>query len=162
MPESFWARKAAEQAAQQRPPAARNAVGQGPWWRDSVGYRDVEDVPLPAAPAEPDTYTPTVALQQKTGTCPGCNSGNYMQVNGADPRARFAVWQCFECGYPVQHTTSGMNSTGQQHGAPSTPSRQISQMTVTNAQGRVIGTTDAAAGVNSNYHPQDTQAGRIA
>lgn len=158
---NFWARKAAEQAAQQRPPAARNAVGQGPWWRDTVDSRAVEDVPLPPPPQDDGTYVPTVPLQQKTGTCPGCSGTNYMQVNGSDPRARFPVWQCFECGYPVQHTTSGMNSTGQS-GQGSTPSRQISQMTVTNAQGRVIGTTDAAAGVNSNYHPQDTQAGRIA
>lgn len=48
--------------------------------------------------------------------CPACGSGNYMAPPGG--RAR-----CFECGYPVEQSTSGAVSTTSQ-GAAAVPAQQ--------------------------------------
>jgi hypothetical protein len=152
MSESFWARKIREEMPAQRPSEALH----GPWWATPsiAPEKPLNSVPLPHE-----------SLQEapQGARCPSCGSGNYTVVNGGDPRALHKVSRCFDCGWPVQHTTSGMNSTSHARGEKGTPARQISQMTVTSANGRIIGQTEAAAGYagHSNYHPQDTQAGQV-
>jgi hypothetical protein len=69
---------------------------------------------------------------QDIGTCPSCGSANYFKVSGSKPR-------CYECGYPVRHTTSGMTATSD--GTPARPARQVSTA--------------------NNYNPQNTVAGRL-
>lgn len=80
----------------------------------------------------PQTQQPTGPRKQlrherAAGICPDCGSDKYFAIAGAGkPR-------CFECGYPLVQTTSGMGGTGA--GETSVPSKQ------TNARG------------TSQYHP---------
>lgn len=160
---NFWAEQAAKQRGQNASARPSDQSSRPdplqPWWR-----QDSTPAIPEAIPQSPPDYTPAVALQQKMGTCPACNSGNYAQVNAGDPRARFPLFRCFDCGYPVVQTTSGMNSVSGTGAQGSTaPARQVSQMTVTDGSGHVLGQTDAASGFRgqSNYHPHDVRAGKV-
>ena len=170
--DNFWAESvAAARAEKARALGIQSAADMrmephnGPWWRDNVAGRPIENVPLPNPSNDPEVRR-IAHLQQKLastkgmGSCPSCSSANYSQVNAGDPRARFPVMRCFDCGYPVMQTTSGMRATTE--GAPH-KARQPSQMTVTNESGRIIGHTEAASGFggHSNFHPQDTRAGEV-
>lgn len=73
------------------------------------------------------------------GNCPECGSDSYFAARSETSRLNrmAAAPRCFDCGYPVRHTTSGMGSprgTG-----TSTPSKQ---------------------GGDSGYHP-DVIVGRL-
>jgi hypothetical protein len=75
------------------------------WWANKLG---TTPAPIPTAtqlpqqpmyqpqPQQPQ-YTPPVA----SNNCPGCGSGNYSAAGGG--RAR-----CYDCGYPIQQSGSGM------------------------------------------------------
>jgi hypothetical protein len=151
MAENYWAKKIREEMPVVTRP---EAPPQGPWWQWTNGVapyvtRTVEDVPLPAQPLPPPAGP----------HCPGCDSANYADVTSGDPRALNKVYRCYDCGWPVRHSTSDLNSV--QGGRTGTPARQISTMTVTDNQGRVRGTTDGGGGLQGNYQPQSIQAGRI-
>lgn len=164
MPSSFWARQLAKGAP--KPPEPSRPISQ-PWWSAQGPSGPSQAPPEPPADAGQQVILPEHLNLRKFGSlkdterCPGCGGTSYMTVNGADPRAHFAVRRCFECGYPVQQTTSGLSSIS--GGGPSTSARQVSQMTVTDGQGHVLGTTRAASGLGgiSNYNPQNTSAGSI-
>jgi hypothetical protein len=150
MAESFWARK----IRAEMPQAVKQPVEspQGAWWQQPIlnSDRAVEELRAPAQ-ARPEPSLPR---------CPMCNSGNYANVTARDPRAMHKLFRCFDCGYPVVQTTSGVNNHSGQ-GEKGTPARQITNMTVTNESGRVLGVTEAASGVHNNYHPQQTTAGEV-
>jgi len=59
--------------------------------------------------------------------CPGCGSGNYAKVgNSASQGGSFEVFRCYDCGYPVQQTGSGIGSTGgTAAGGPAIPAKQV-------------------------------------
>jgi hypothetical protein len=157
MAESFWARRIREEMPQ--PVKQPVESPQGAWWQQPVlnSSRPIEELQGPAQ-AQPDPFMGSPA-SHPANRCPGCGSGNYANVNSRDPRAIHKVYRCFDCGYPVVQSTSGMgNHAGS--GQKGTPARQITQMTVTSETGRVLGTTEAASGVHNNYHPQDTRAGK--
>lgn len=65
-----------------------------------------------AAPAAPRK----AASARQTDLCPGCGSGNYLAPPGG--RAR-----CYDCGYPIEQSTSGVASTTSQ-GGTATPAPQ--------------------------------------
>jgi len=73
------------------------------WWANKLGTTpaprpEATQLPQPTyqQPQQPQ-YTPPVA----SNNCPGCGSGNYSAAGGG--RAR-----CYDCGYPIQQSGSGM------------------------------------------------------
>lgn len=101
-----------------------------PWWQ-----RTVIDVPTPPPPAsqpmapqpeEGGELDPEKSLQrtqwarETTGNCPGCNGPNYDR----HPEAPSARPRCFDCGYPITQTGSGVTVQGEQVG-PVQAARQI-------------------------------------
>lgn len=63
--------------------------------------------------------TPAVPMGER---CPGCGSGNY---GGATPEARK---RCYDCGYPITQSGSGMGkgiTGGPQASGPAQPAKQV-------------------------------------
>lgn len=102
------------------------------WWANKLGGQPVPQqtptaVPQPSqAPQQmPQQYNYPPVQQQvpMTERCPGCGSGNY---GGASPEARK---RCYDCGYPIQQSGSGMGTgivgQGGQAAGPATPATQI-------------------------------------
>jgi hypothetical protein len=80
--------------------------------------------PQPATYAQPQQpqYPPSQQATPQAPRCPGCGSGNYGSVQGATPR-------CYDCGYPLQQSGSGLGkgiiNPGQSSAGPATPARQV-------------------------------------
>ena len=87
MSNSWWANKlgAPVQPAQSRPPVMPPSAA------PMTSYQ---------APQLPQTNLPASAT--RAANCPNCSSGNY-GGNTAESRAR-----CYDCGYPLQQSGSGM------------------------------------------------------
>ena len=84
------------------------------WWSKKLG--------TPVAPAPSAVQPPAVARTQQTyqqpqqpqqqqpegitqgGKCPECRSGNYL------PSDRSSRARCYDCGYPITQTSSGINT----------------------------------------------------
>ena len=75
------------------------------WWANKLGTtpaprQDPVQQPVyqqqPQVPQQPQ-YIPPVA----SNNCPGCGSSNYSSAGGGRPR-------CYDCGYPIQQSGSGM------------------------------------------------------
>jgi hypothetical protein len=124
MTSNFWAR----QVAKNQPKAPPPSNTRGPWWH-------TETVPHPPEPEPESSIKPGEVIidrrkfqsqVQDIGECPSCGSSNYFKVTGSKPR-------CYECGYPVMQSTSGMSATSD--GSPPRQARQVSK--------------------GSNYHPQE-------
>lgn len=171
MAQSFWAKKIADEMPKP-PPAPRSPLT--PWWSPPPAYQPPQQ-PAQSQPAYPEQQAkPGETVIQPSdinlnrfqsikaqSLCPGCGSSNYMTVS--DARSMRPVTRCFDCGYPVVQTTSGMSNVSGTGGG-SAPARQTSTMTITSDSGRVLGTTQAATGAKgqSNYNPQNVSAGRLA
>jgi hypothetical protein len=172
---SFWARKLAERNPPPPPRPVNNP--NRPWWSSAPPPQPAQPpvgiTGVPMSPSAPTGYTGVPegakvitpadinlrrfqSLHQADG-CPDCQSPNYF---GATPAARK---RCFDCGYPIIQSTSGVSNVGASGGAAGTPARQAARMTITDGQGHVLGTTEAASGYKgqSNYNPQNPVAGRI-
>lgn len=104
------------------------------WWAKKLGT---------PTPQPQQTYTPQAPLQQPqpvfqqpqqpqyppsqqiqmSPKCPSCGSGNYGGT--AESRAR-----CYDCGYPITQSGSGMGTgiigQGGQSAGPAAPAKQIS------------------------------------
>jgi hypothetical protein len=79
---------------------------------------------------------------QKSGECPECRSGNFMQVGTqANRSGTFAVMRCFSCGYPKTQSGSGVGISGGSNSGPAKPARQVSTANNFNP-GTIIGTID--------------------
>ena len=165
---NFWARKLAATQPPPRPTGTVTGSTQNrPWWSSGSPpaapeptYAPQEELPPGAAPGHHVIQPSEINLRKLPSTmqrdsCPSCDSPDYF---AATPNTRK---RCFGCGYPLLHTTSGMSSTTK--GERGTPARQVSNMTVTNESGRIIGSTHASAGAGGegNYYPQDTRAGSL-
>ena len=141
---SFWERKLAQQSGQPAPaqaPQAPQPSSNGPWWRTTPTTTPRPQTVAQEQPqGQPEQdMAKTLLAQNKQDSmdrCPGCGSGNY----AAPPGSRTHGPRCFDCGYPVMQTTSGMSNTASD-GGPSTPARQVSTA--------------------NNYNPQDTRAGNV-
>jgi len=75
------------------------------WWANKLG---AAPTPIPTAtqPPQQPVYQPQPQQPQyippvASNNCPGCGSGNYSAAGGG--RAR-----CYDCGYPIQQSGSGM------------------------------------------------------
>ena len=73
------------------------------WWANKLGTAPAsiptatQPLQQPVYQPQQPQYTPPVA----SNNCPGCGSGNYSAAGGG--RAR-----CYDCGYPIQQSGSGM------------------------------------------------------
>jgi hypothetical protein len=104
------------------------------WWARKMNT-PVQPAPLmpqvPLAQPQPATYVqsqqpqypPSQQMTPQAERCPGCGSGNY---GGATPESRK---RCYDCGYPLQQSGSGMGtgivSQGGTASGPAQPSRQV-------------------------------------
>jgi hypothetical protein len=62
------------------------------------------------------------ASYAKSDRCPECGSGNYMKRGQIQTQnGPVEAWNCYDCGYPVKQTTSGMSGSG-----PVSASKQVS------------------------------------
>ncbi|MFE6745920.1 hypothetical protein ACFVGM_08725 [Kitasatospora purpeofusca] len=103
---NFWADKLA--ATTPAPPAAP-LPARDTWWGSDIYTRDHR---VPQAPEKPAEHQPAAAgalpsraqhLRQN-GTCPSCGGSDYYRATPS------TVQMCYSCGYPVQHSTSGLGS----------------------------------------------------
>jgi len=110
----------------------------GNWWADKLGAPVPTSRPSPTPPYTPPAPVPYNPVPQPqmppqeaprmpqsattASRCPGCSSGNYGSVT-PESKAR-----CYDCGYPVVQSGSGMGKGVSQQGGggPATPARQIS------------------------------------
>lgn len=109
------------------------------FWSKRLGGAPVAPATPPVAPTQlppqfratpaaqpyvaPATQGATEAPKQAASSrqhdlCPACGSRNYLSVQGAKAR-------CYDCGYPVEQSTSGAISTTSQAGA-AIPAQQAS------------------------------------
>lgn len=117
---NFWANKLGHKPATPPSPAAPSASANGPWW----AYPATPGQQPPAQPEEPQQELPPplkAKSARSTELCPECSSQNYFQPEGH----RNAGKRCFDCGWPVQHTTSGMSVATAENDV-AIPARQIS------------------------------------
>ncbi len=88
---------------------------------------------------QPSTYPPQTPMappaSRTASRCPSCGSGNY----GASAMAPEAKARCYDCGYPVVQSGSGMGTGIQSSGGgPPVPARQSTTANNFNPQG-IIG-----------------------
>lgn len=108
MSNSWWADKLGnQQTPAQRPatpatsPAAPNTVQQYPTYTPNQGYPPIN---------QPPTYNPELAGRTMPSSamsperCPNCSSGNYGKMPGV-PEAKA---RCYDCGYPLTQSGTGM------------------------------------------------------
>ena len=100
------------------------------WWAKKLGAPVQPQqppqyvAPQPATYAQPSQphYPPSQQVTPQAARCPGCGSGNYGGT--AETRAR-----CYDCGYPIQQSGSGVGKgitgTGQQAVGPTQPAVQV-------------------------------------
>ena len=110
----FWSKRLGAPAVPPTPPVSPSALP--PQFRAAT--------PATQAYVAPATQGATEAPRKAASArqhdlCPACGSGNYFSPPGGG-RAR-----CFECGYPVEQSTSGVTSTTSQGGAAQ-PAQQAS------------------------------------
>ena len=103
------------------------------WWSKKMGEVAPRPVmpQVPLAQPQPATYVqpqqpqypPSQQIRPTADRCPGCGSGNY---GGATPEARK---RCYDCGYPIQQSGSGIGQgivgQGGQASGPAQPTRQV-------------------------------------
>lgn len=104
------------------------------WWANKLGQPQTtrQEMPLPpsqvpmsyAPPAQSPSFQqqgvrPTASAQ--AGRCPGCGSGNYGSIENTKAR-------CYDCGYPIVQSGSGMGkgiSGGPQASGPTQAAVQV-------------------------------------
>lgn len=138
----FWARKLAQQQPpappQQSAPASSRA-----WWDTSAPV--TPQGPTQAQYQQEAPPQTKAASARVTDRCPSCGSKDYAPIGrGVGPGGGFQAWRCFDCGYPVEQQFSGMASVSD---AP--------------VAGRTKQISHDGGGLNSNYQPQNTAAGRV-
>lgn len=80
------------------------------WWATKLNAQPsaptqrpvVPQAPQAPMPQQPMNYPPTQQQVPLTERCPGCGSNNY---GGATPESRK---RCYDCGYPIQQSGSGV------------------------------------------------------
>ena len=92
--------------------------------------------PAPQVPYTPPVQQPNVRVgynpetdhlvtkaqsAKRSDTCPDCGSGNYFAPQGTQ-RMR-----CYDCGYPIQQTGSGIAGTGGSSSGPTQKAIQVGQ-----------------------------------
>jgi hypothetical protein len=111
------------------------------WWANKLGGKGSSSPTPPTGPAPSQPYIPPAQqpnvqvnydpdndqLVTKARTsrmsdrCPECNSGNYFAPQGTQ-RMR-----CYDCGYPITQSGSGVGSTGSNSSGPTQAAKQVGQ-----------------------------------
>lgn len=92
--------------------------------REAVAPLPTLAQPQPAqyAPPSQPNYPPTQQTRAQAARCPGCSSENYGGPAGYQQR-------CYDCGYPIQQSGSGLGkgiiSQGAKSAGPVTPALQV-------------------------------------
>lgn len=66
--------------------------------------------------------TKAQAVKQNQTPCPSCGSGNYMKLSPSPN----SPYRCFDCGYPLQQSTSGLGGAVGNNAGPVQPAQQVS------------------------------------
>lgn len=102
------------------------------WWANKLGQPQPPSTPItyqpsaapmtPAVPQAPIAQQPSrlPASATSVSRCPGCGSGNY---GGATPESRP---RCYDCGYPITQSGTGMPGVTAPTGGPVQKAKQIS------------------------------------
>jgi len=95
---SFWTDKLSGKQPSNAAPLAEVQA----WWAHESAAPKEEVVPEPTQQTQHVVRLSGSPKEVTEGTCPECGSGNYMAASpNVAPR-------CFECGYPLMQSTSGM------------------------------------------------------
>jgi len=102
------------------------------WWANKLGsgarpapqaLLQQPQQPAFSQPQQQPNYPPVQQTAPLTERCPGCGSGNY---GGATPESRK---RCYDCGYPIQQSGSGVGNgivgQGGQSSGPAQASKQV-------------------------------------
>lgn len=111
------------------------------WWANKIS-QGAPQAPAPQAPApqyvapqpaqyvapSQPQYPPTQQATPQAPRCPGCGSGNYGSLTDA-ARGMQAAARCYDCGYPLQQSGSGLGKgivgQGGRGGGAATPAKQV-------------------------------------
>ena len=99
------------------------------WFANKLGTPRPQQTPPQYVAPQPATYVPSQynyppsqQVTQQAPRCPGCGSGNYGSVQNATPR-------CYDCGWPLQQSGSGLGkgiiTPGASSAGPAAPARQV-------------------------------------
>ena len=113
------------------------------WWAKKLGTPNPTTrqatpptSPAPSVPYVPQRQQPNVTVNydpdvdqlvtkaqsaKRSDTCPDCRSGNYFAPQGTQ-RMR-----CYDCGYPITQTGSGVAGTGGSSSGPTQKAIQVGQ-----------------------------------
>jgi len=111
------------------------------WWANKMGTsaapkqyapapqpQYVAPQPAQYTPSPQPQYPPTQQTVPQAPRCPSCGSGNYGSLNDA-ARGMAAAARCYDCGYPIQQSGSGLGKgivgQGGRGGGPATPAKQV-------------------------------------
>jgi len=81
-----------------------------------------QQAPAPQMPQAQPQAQPQASVS--ASRCPGCGSGNY----GSSPMAPESRARCYDCGYPLQQSGSGMGTgitSGPAASGPAIPAKQV-------------------------------------
>lgn len=106
------------------------------WWAQKLGTPQAVSPLPPTQPTIPQSFNqgnteqpafskPPVSAPQ-VSSCPGCGSGNYTKVGSVvTARGQMDSYQCYDCGYPVQQSGSGVGGVASSSSGPARPARQV-------------------------------------
>lgn len=118
MSSDFWLNKMRQAQGPTPPPQAGLTAGGTPWWAHPTYVRPEQPPQQPAYGPEQmqRAYQTNRAMSSRqTELCPQCQSEHYWKPT---PNT---MAQCNDCGWPIQHSTSGMSAVNDTS-APSRPS----------------------------------------
>ena len=104
------------------------------FWRNAASSPHAPRPQTPDPVSQPTVAPTKAASAHQRAVCPSCASVNYRPANGNIRD------HCYDCGWPLQQTGTGMTATSTQEAAPRT-ARQIDRM----AQGDYTGAVDRNA-----------------
>lgn len=134
----FWDKVLGAQAQQQQPP--QQQARDIPWWQRTLTpaqspaseQQQPEVEELPAENDGSESKARTQWAKHDLGVCPGCGSGNYV----SHPDAPGSRPRCYDCGYPISQSGSGVSLKGKNVGpireARQTPEARTSDFNAQN------------------------------
>lgn len=107
------------------------------YWASKLSpQQPAQRVEMPAAPSQqpmarvPQTSTPQTGpylpSNGNSTSCPSCRSKNYMKVGSQVTQAGSVdTWRCYDCGYPLVQTGTGMAGANVPSAGPTQAAFQV-------------------------------------